>query len=169
MVRCWIKIASHWTGLENSRDHIEAFSSWRIDDRRRHESDDVRRRLQSTDRVIILDERGEQVTSEVFAGWLQSSMNGGIKRVVFVIGGPFGHDPSLRQEAWKVLGFCHGVESRDGAVASIRTVVSGQYDYLGWVLPPLVKVDVRCWILRLHLSIQDRIRKYGGWISFVLP
>ena len=76
-----------------------------IDDRRRHESDDVRRRLQPTDRVIILDERGEQVTSEVFAGWLQSSMNEGIKRVVFVIGGPFGHDPSLRQEAWKVLGF----------------------------------------------------------------
>ena len=45
--------------------------------------------------------------------------------------------------------FAHGVESRDGAVASIRTIVSGQYDYLGWVLPPLVKVDVRCWILRL--------------------
>ena len=25
--------------------------------------------------------------------------------VVFVIGGPFGHDPSLRKNAWKVLGF----------------------------------------------------------------
>ena len=32
------------------------------------------------------------MASEVFAGWLQSSMNEGIKRVVFVIGGPFGHD-----------------------------------------------------------------------------
>ena len=79
-----------------------------IDDRRRHESDDVRRRLQP-DRVIILDERGEQVTSEVFAGWLQSSMNEGIKRVVFVIGGPFGHDPSLRQghgRSWDFRPWC---------------------------------------------------------------
>ena len=93
-----------------------------IEERRRHESDDVRRRLLPTDRVIVLDERGEQVSSEVFAGWLQESMNEGIKRVVFVIGGPFGHDPALRQEAWKVLGFSPLVLNHE----LVRVVLSEQ-------------------------------------------
>lgn len=93
-----------------------------IADRRVHESNDVRRRLLSTDRVIVLDERGEQVSSEVFAGWLESSMSEGVKRVVFVIGGPFGHDPNLRQEAWKVLGFSPMVLNHE----MVRVVLSEQ-------------------------------------------
>ena len=65
-----------------------------VSERRVLESDEVRKRLKDSDRVIVLDERGVQVSSETFAGWLQDSMDDGIKRVVFIIGGPFGHDPS---------------------------------------------------------------------------
>jgi len=91
-------------------------------ERRASESEDVRKRLKSTDRVIVLDERGEQVSSETFADWMQTSMNEGIKRVVFVIGGPFGHDPSLRKEAWKVLGFSPLVLNHE----LVRVVLSEQ-------------------------------------------
>jgi len=91
-------------------------------ERRASESEDVRKRLKPTDRVIVLDERGEQVSSETFADWMQISMNEGIKRVVFVIGGPFGHDPSLRQEAWKVLGFSPLVLNHE----LVRVVLSEQ-------------------------------------------
>ncbi len=91
-------------------------------ERRASESEDVRKRLKPTDRVIVLDERGEQVSSETFADWMQTSMNEGIKRVVFVIGGPFGHDPSLRQEAWKVLGFSPLVLNHE----LVRVVLSEQ-------------------------------------------
>jgi len=91
-------------------------------ERRASESEDVRKRLKPTDRVIVLDERGEQVSSETFADWMQASMNEGIKRVVFVIGGPFGHDPSLRKEAWKVLGFSPLVLNHE----LVRVVLSEQ-------------------------------------------
>lgn len=76
-----------------------------VEQRRAFESREVVKRLKPTDQVILLDERGEQVSSESFAGWLQGSMDTGVKRVVFVIGGPFGHDPSLFAQADKILGF----------------------------------------------------------------
>ena len=54
---------------------------------------------------VVLDERGVAITSEEFAGWLESSMNQGCKRIVFAIGGPFGHAAELRKKAWKSLAF----------------------------------------------------------------
>ena len=93
-----------------------------VSERRVLESDEVRKRLKDSDRVIVLDERGVQVSSETFAGWLQESMNEGIKRVVFIIGGPFGHDPKLRKEAWKVLGFSPLVLNHE----MVRVVLSEQ-------------------------------------------
>jgi 23S rRNA (pseudouridine1915-N3)-methyltransferase len=93
-----------------------------VSERRSFESQDVRKRLKSTDRVIVLDERGEQVSSEVFASWMQASMDEGVKRVVFVIGGPFGHDASLRKEAWKTLGFSPLVLNHE----LVRVVLSEQ-------------------------------------------
>jgi 23S rRNA (pseudouridine1915-N3)-methyltransferase len=42
------------------------------------------------DVMILLDEKGEQLTSEDFAGMLQKKMNAGIRNLVFVAGGPYG-------------------------------------------------------------------------------
>lgn len=55
------------------------------------------------DRLVALDERGELPTSEEFAGWIDSTLREGGRRMVFVIGGPYGLDPSVRRAAWKVL------------------------------------------------------------------
>jgi len=71
--------------------------------RRKQETNQILAKLQSTDRVIVLDERGETKTTEELTQWIQDAMNGGVKRIVFVIGGPFGHDPSMRSRAWKTL------------------------------------------------------------------
>jgi 23S rRNA (pseudouridine1915-N3)-methyltransferase len=120
---------------EGSQEYLKRIHLWNVSEttikpvhrgevaeRRFSESEDVRKRLKPTDRVIVLDERGEQVSSETFADWLQASMNEGVKRVVFVIGGPFGHDPSLRKEAWKVLGFSPLVLNHE----LVRVVLSEQ-------------------------------------------
>ena len=74
-------------------------------EKREQESEQILRFLEPSDRLIVLDERGEGVSSEQFAGWLEDAMNNGVKRVVFAIGGPFGHDPLLRKKAWKSLAF----------------------------------------------------------------
>lgn len=47
-------------------------------------------RMQPSDCVVLLDERGRQYTSREFAGLMQRHMASGLRRLVFVIGGPYG-------------------------------------------------------------------------------
>ena len=46
--------------------------------------------LQPGDHVCLLDERGIEMTSREFATMIDRRMNQGLKRLVFVIGGPYG-------------------------------------------------------------------------------
>ena len=48
------------------------------------------KQIQSGDYVVLLDEKGEQMRSLEFASWLQKRMNSGVKRLCFIIGGPYG-------------------------------------------------------------------------------
>lgn len=69
---------------------------------RRAESAAVLDFVRSDDFVVLLDERGREVTSEALAGqygaWLTRS-----QRIVFVIGGAYGVDELLRERAEFVL------------------------------------------------------------------
>ena len=42
------------------------------------------------DYVALLDEQGGEYRSIEFAAWLQQRMNAGVRRLVFVVGGPYG-------------------------------------------------------------------------------
>ncbi len=55
--------------------------------------------LQPTDHVILLDENGKQFTSVKFAENLEKQMASGVKRLVFVIGGPYGFAQELYDRA----------------------------------------------------------------------
>lgn len=46
--------------------------------------------VRPTDRMVLLDERGNEFTSEEFAGYIEKLMVSGLKRAVFVTGGPYG-------------------------------------------------------------------------------
>lgn len=46
--------------------------------------------IQPGDRVILLDEGGQEFSSVGFAKWIQQRMNTVSRRLVFVIGGPYG-------------------------------------------------------------------------------
>ncbi len=48
------------------------------------------KQLNDSDYVVLLDERGEQYRSVDFAFWLQKRLNSGVKRLVMIIGGPYG-------------------------------------------------------------------------------
>ena len=56
-------------------------------------------RLEKDDHVILLDERGKQFSSIGFSKFLQQKMNAGVRKLVFVIGGPYGLDPVLKERA----------------------------------------------------------------------
>lgn len=53
------------------------------------------RQLEKCDRVVLLDEHGEQHTSVVFAQYIQKQMNAGVRNLAFVVGGAFGFAPSV--------------------------------------------------------------------------
>lgn len=62
---------------------------------KRAESELLLRYLTPSDFVVLLDERGLELRSLEFADWLQKRMNSGLKRLCFVIGGPYGFSQEL--------------------------------------------------------------------------
>ena len=78
-------------------------ASYSIERRRAEESKRLLSKTKPTDRIIALDERGVLWSTERFHKEITTSMNASIKRVVFVIGGPFGHAPIMRERAHLTL------------------------------------------------------------------
>lgn len=55
--------------------------------------------------VFVLDERGEALSSAVFAKLLEKEAALGAKQLTFMIGGPDGHAAETRSKALKILSF----------------------------------------------------------------
>jgi 23S rRNA (pseudouridine1915-N3)-methyltransferase len=58
----------------------------------------ILRLLQPADTVVMLDERGTERRSTDFASWLQKKQQTA-RRLVFIIGGPYGFSPAVYQRA----------------------------------------------------------------------
>ena len=59
----------------------------------------IEQQLNPGDRVILLDENGKNFTSVAFSEWINKQQLSGVKRLVFLIGGPYGFSPSLYARA----------------------------------------------------------------------
>ncbi len=51
------------------------------------------------DHMVLLDEKGTEMTSVGFSDYLQKKMNSGIKTLIIVIGGPYGFSKEVYQKA----------------------------------------------------------------------
>ena len=70
---------------------------WRLE-----EAERIRRALQGTRRWVALDERGRGWRSDELAAFIGRERDAGQAMLSFVIGGPDGLDPALRDEAtWR--------------------------------------------------------------------
>lgn len=61
--------------------------------------------IDSDDPLIILDERGELLSSPMFASYIEKIQVQGISRLNFFIGGAYGIDSSLLQKGYKKIAF----------------------------------------------------------------
>lgn len=52
-----------------------------------------------SDYIILLDEHGQEFTSESFSNYIERKMNAGHRRLVFAVGGPYGFSDEVRQRA----------------------------------------------------------------------
>ena len=55
----------------------------------------ILQQLLSSDELFLLDEHGMEVSSVEFARFLEKKMLSGIKRMVFVVGGPYGFSENV--------------------------------------------------------------------------
>ena len=58
----------------------------------------ILKQLQPSDTVVLLDEHGREMRSVEFARWLEQKRNTA-RRLVFVIGGPYGFSPTVYERA----------------------------------------------------------------------
>ena len=63
------------------------------------EGEAILRLVGEGDCLTLMDERGAQYTSMEFAQWLQKRMLSGVKRLVLVIGGPYGFSEEVYKRA----------------------------------------------------------------------
>lgn len=66
-------------------------------EQKQREGELILKSLQAGDYVVLLDEHGSERTSMDFAAWMQKKMSAGPKRLVFIIGGPYGFSDALHR------------------------------------------------------------------------
>ena len=69
------------------------------EEQKRAEGIELLRYITPTDRVYLFDERGESYTSRAFATFIERAMVSGERRLVFIIGGPYGFSPEVYERA----------------------------------------------------------------------
>lgn len=63
------------------------------------EGEQILSKIGESDYVVLLDERGKQYSSVEFADYLQKIMLSGRKRLLFVVGGPYGFSEAVYNRA----------------------------------------------------------------------
>ncbi|MDR1090936.1 MAG: 23S rRNA (pseudouridine(1915)-N(3))-methyltransferase RlmH [Prevotella sp.] len=66
-----------------------------IEQQKEKEGELILKSLQSGDYIVLLDEKGKEYTSAQFAGYIEKKTHSVSKRLVFIIGGPYGFSQAV--------------------------------------------------------------------------
>lgn len=69
------------------------------DQQKERETDQVFDRMQGGDMLVLLDERGKEMTSREFSQWMEQKLQTVPKRLVLLIGGPYGFSQRIYDAA----------------------------------------------------------------------
>ena len=58
----------------------------------------IENQIRISDVVVLLDENGKEFSSVGFSEYLNKKMSSGCKRLIFIIGGPYGFSKTLQQK-----------------------------------------------------------------------
>lgn len=78
---------------------IKNVKNLREDQQKEKEGELILSKLQNSDVLCLLDDKGKHYTSIEFANFLQKKMNAAIKQFVLVIGGPYGFSEAVYKRA----------------------------------------------------------------------
>jgi len=74
-----------------------------MEQQKEKEGELILKALQPGDVVVLLDEHGKEFRSVDFAAWVEKKMHTVNKRLVFIIGGPYGFAPKVYEVAKEKL------------------------------------------------------------------
>ncbi len=69
------------------------------DNQKQKEGELILKSIQNDDEVVLLDDKGSEFTSKQFSGYIEKKMSSGLKRLVFVVGGPYGFSQEVYSRA----------------------------------------------------------------------
>ncbi|MCK6648769.1 MAG: 23S rRNA (pseudouridine(1915)-N(3))-methyltransferase RlmH [Bacteroidia bacterium] len=70
-----------------------------VEQQKQKEAELLFKQIQSSDKLILLDENGKEYHSVGFSEFIQQQMNSGVKNLVFVVGGPYGFSDEVYKRA----------------------------------------------------------------------
>lgn len=74
-----------------------------MEQQKNREGDAILKVLQPGDCVVLLDEHGKELTSLQFAAYIEQKQQTSARRLVFVIGGPYGFSPDVYERCQEKL------------------------------------------------------------------
>ena len=102
----YIKRLKHYVPFEIKYiDDIKNTKNISEDQQKRTEGAKILSLLDKSDFVVLLDEHGKEYTSMQYSSYIQKRMLSGAKKVVFVIGGPYGFPQEVYDRANDKISF----------------------------------------------------------------
>lgn len=102
----YIKRLKHYVPFEIKYiDNIKNTKNISEDQQKRTEGAKILSLLDKSDFVVLLDEHGKEYTSMQYSSYIQKRMLSGVKKVVFVIGGPYGFSQEVYDRANDKISF----------------------------------------------------------------
>ena len=102
----YIKRLKHYAPFEIKYiDDIKNTKNISEDQQKRTEGAKILSLLDKSDFVVLLDEHGKEYTSIQYSSYIQKRMLSGAKKVVFVIGGPYGFSQEVYDRANDKISF----------------------------------------------------------------
>lgn len=102
----YIKRLKHYVPFEIKYiDDIKNTKNISEDQQKRTEGAKILSLLDKSDFVVLLDEHGKEYTSIQYSSYIQKRLLSGVKKVVFVIGGPYGFSQEVYDRANDKISF----------------------------------------------------------------
>ena len=96
----YVKRLKHYTKLITIEiDELKNTKALTPDQQKAKEAELILKKIFPLDHVILLDENGMELSSQQFAAYINKKALGSVANIVFIVGGPYGFDPSVYERA----------------------------------------------------------------------
>ena len=96
----YLKRLKHYTKIEITEiAELKNTKALTQEQQKTKEAELILKKITPLDHVILLDEKGMELSSTQFAAWIDKKAIGSVANLVFIVGGPYGFDQSVYQRA----------------------------------------------------------------------